>query len=123
MKTHATKAPSGLSTVPQLVSATRTSLPQRMNVHVGSVSLRGFGQNAGPRFHQALQEAMMRGIQQRRELSFTDNLRVDRISIPPLAAGASVEDAARQVAAGLLRALEERTKRSNKKGREENAHG
>ena len=123
MKTHPTKAPPGSSAVQPVADITRAAMPQRMNLQVRNVSLRGFGQNAGPRFHQALQEAMMQGIQQRRELSFPDNLRVDRISIPPLAAGATVEDAARQVAFGLLRTLEARATRSNKKGREENAHG
>ncbi|SDF21447.1 hypothetical protein SAMN05444167_1733 [Terriglobus roseus] len=66
---------------------------------------------------------MMQGIQQRRDLSFGHNLQLDRISIPPLAAGATVEDAARQVAFGLLRELAARAGKSKAQGREERAHG
>lgn len=123
MKTRASKAPLASNAAPRAANVTHPSLPQTVNLHVGSVSLRGFGQNAGPRFHRALREAMTQGLQQRPELSFAQSLQLDRISIPPLAAGATVEDAARQVASGLLRTLEAHASESRAKGREESAHG
>lgn len=121
MKTHTSRVPSASNAVLQATSMIPSPLPQRMNLRIGSVSLRGFGRDAGPRFQNALKEAILQGIQQRRELSFTNNIQLDHISIPPLAAGATVEDAARQVARGLLRTLEKQADKSNEKG--EGAHG
>lgn len=123
MKLLVPKVPLSSNAALQATNVTHPSSPQRMKLHVGSVVLRGFGHNAGSRFHHALQEAMMQGMQQRPEFSFTHNLQLDRISIPPLAAGATVEDAARQVARGLLRTLEKRADKSNEKERGESAHG
>ena len=123
MKTDVPNVSPRSDAVPQAACVTRPPLPQRMSLRVGSVSLRGFGPDAGNRFHHALQQAMMQGIRQRRELSFSGNIQLDRISIPPLGAGATVEDAARQVASGLLRTLEARVSKGNVKGREESARG
>lgn len=123
MKVNALNQPSESNIVPQAVKTVQSSSPQRLNLRVDRVSLCGFGQDAGPRFHIALREAIMQGIQQRRDLSFAQNLQLDRISVPPLAAGATVEDAARQVASGLLHALQTRALKSNAKGRGERAHG
>lgn len=123
MKTSALNMPLSSNAAPQAANVTQSSLPHRMNLHVGSVSLRGFGQDVGPRFQQALKKAMMQGLQQRPELSFAQGLQLDRISIPPLTAGATVEDAARQVASGLLRTLEARANKSGTKRREESANG
>ncbi|SEB38816.1 hypothetical protein SAMN05443244_0184 [Terriglobus roseus] len=77
----------------------------QVRLQIGRLSLRGFGADAGERFHLALQKAMTQGMQQGQGLTHGGNLHLNRLAIPALSAGATVEDAARQVAAGLLRAL------------------